>query len=209
MELLALLFTVMLQERLLYYICKRDYGSPYVMYVLALLIAVFHFLGMTAWFGESKANWENDCDEIPRDEDDEPKFCAGDGPIVIVFNFFFILIFLGLFVWAFCKRDTNFDAGKPGVETGSLCCLSTRTWLIILAFLMLFNLVVIIGAWSTDRWVERTADNFDFEGGLFHCKDCYARWGQVITDPINPGATLNITYFMNKNEIEWFGWDCM
>jgi hypothetical protein len=74
MELLALLFTIMLEERLLYYICKADYGSPYVIYVLPGLIGLFHFLGMVSWFGETGANWSNDCDELPSEDSNEPEF---------------------------------------------------------------------------------------------------------------------------------------
>ena len=59
MELIALFFTAALQERLLSYLCKRDYGNPYVLYILPFLIFLFHFLALTSWFGESGANWEN------------------------------------------------------------------------------------------------------------------------------------------------------
>jgi hypothetical protein len=128
---------------------------------------------------------------------------------VILFQLFSILAFIGLFTWAFCKRDTNYDAGNHGIESGSFLCFGTRTWLIIVAFLLFANLVVIIGAWTTPKWVERNADDISFEGGLFHCKDCHVHWTQTITSEADPSAKLEVTYFMNKHEIEWFGWDCM
>ena len=61
MEMLSFICFLMILERLLAYLCKRDYGNPYVIYALSGLMVLFHFIAVASWFGETGANWSNDC----------------------------------------------------------------------------------------------------------------------------------------------------
>jgi H+/Cl- antiporter ClcA len=192
MELLSLLLMTMLAERIFYYIFKNDYGHPYVLYVLSIAIGFCHFVGMIAWFAQTGANWTNDCDAMPIDDDEEIKFCAGRGPILMIVNFLLLVIFIGLFWWCFYRRDMDYDSGKRGIESGKLCCLGTRLWLILVFILLIGNVAFIVGGWSTEKWVKREGDTLDFIGSLYRCESCEGTWIVNATAPSDVIETVEI-----------------
>ena len=60
----------------------------------------------------------------------------------------------------------------------------------------------------TPKWVERTADDLSFTGGIFHCHDCNESFEVVVGDK-NVDSFYTVSHFVNKNDISNFGWDCL
>ena len=84
----------MLIERVVFYICHRDYSNPYWAYIINLLAFISHAIAMISWFMLSGANWTHNCDQStdPADRDDDTVLCAESGPALAVAAFIFMFL---------------------------------------------------------------------------------------------------------------------
>lgn len=170
LEILALVAGILLLEKLLAFILNRDYGNPTSLYAFGTLMAVLHFLATLLWFGLTEASFSSDCVESENVQDGQVVMCASIGPALALAGVFFSSGTVVTFIAVFYKR--THDLLKLGVESGVVCNVSTKTWMIVVLGLQFIGASLICFSIYIDNWIKRDSDEISFRGGLLQCNDC-------------------------------------
>ena len=174
-EIMSIVFTIMIIERVAFYICQRDYANPFAAYIISLLSFLSHAIAMISWFTLSGANWTHNCNqsEDPKDRDDDTVLCAESGPALAIATFIFSFLQMIAFYIIWCKRDGELDCGKQDIKNTEICKLKYKSWLFLVFLMIIVNIGFIAGAWATESWTKRDADDdfADFKGSLYYYKD--------------------------------------
>ncbi|CAG9314728.1 unnamed protein product [Blepharisma stoltei] len=186
LEVLSLMLTVMLIEKLIIAGTGGDYGSPMLIYIISSFVFICHLLATIIWFGLSKASWSGSCDSTknPTTDTDRPDFCAEGGPAIAIANIFINAFAVVAVFFFMCKRDRLTDGVRLGVEDGKWLCLPTRYWMFITLSLLFTGIIFLLAAIGEDSWVKRDPRAHHMHGSLLRCKDCIA-------------------------DYDWVGWDCL
>jgi hypothetical protein len=172
LEIFALVAALLLFEKLLAFLLRRDYGSPTSLYAFAILMAVFHFLATVLWFGITGAHFSTDCLDDLNIQDGEVLMCASTGPALALGGVGMTVVTVVTFLVTFSQR--THDCIKIGVETGVVCKVSTQTLMSTVLGLQWLCTGLICYSIYIDTWVRRDTDHTDIEGGLLECNNCDA-----------------------------------
>lgn len=167
-EVLALLFNVLLIEKLLLANMKRDFGPVGLFYVYSACVFFMQLAGVGLWLLSVQPSFE-DC-PVPN-EGDSPVFCIKSGGIlgsVSVLCSLFMSVYVAVVVW---RRDIRNDA-LVILENGKCLCARTHHMMFIVLLGMGCGAGLIVYGILNNDWVEGNSKRAEFVGGLTHCKDC-------------------------------------
>jgi hypothetical protein len=162
----AILFNLLVIERIFIYLMRKTYGINYIVYSLSVLSVIMHIIAFAAWNSIVDPKYEGDCEEFTRNSTDSTEVCALSGPKLAASNIPISLLACALFCVSFFRRDADLDVHKRGIGDDALFCWSYRVWFIALLGGTLLVLALLIGAWATPDWVERNGDDVEFTGSL-------------------------------------------
>jgi len=177
LEVSALVSGLLLLEKLLAFQFGRDYGSPISLYSFGILMTALHCLATVYWFGITEASFRSDCSDKDRAQDGDLTFCASDGPALAIAALIMSVCTMATFIFVFQSRRK--DRVKVGAEAGEFLRISTRNWMLAIAFLQILSASLICLSVYMQKWVKRDSDEVDFVGGLLECKDCHYRYSHL------------------------------
>lgn len=165
LELLSLLMGLLLLEKKLIWLFKKQFAQGSIAYFQAGLMLFFHLLATILWLVYSKAQW-SDCNSTS-DIYKTPCVIAKVGPGLAIANIILMTITLSYFIIVFRKRSAlNLQSS---VSLKKLLWVKGKLWVIILLGLLTVTYILILASLTTTKWVSH--DN-EIEGSLLRCKDC-------------------------------------
>ena len=165
LELLSLLMGLLLLEKKLIWLFKKQFAQGSIAYFHAGLMLCFHLLATILWLVFSKAQW-SECSSTS-DIYKTPCIEAKAGPALAIANI--ILMAITLIYFAIVFRQRSALNLQSSVSLKKLLWIKGKIWATFLLGLLTITYVLMLASLTTKSWVSY--DN-EIEGGLLRCKDC-------------------------------------
>lgn len=119
----SIMLGVMMLERLVYQLFRKDYGHPIMLYICAALSPLSLLIAVASWFAYTHAKFGEICD-------DGSCITALYGAQVAITALAFGFLALPLILLVTIYRDKSLDVGIKPIGTGTIVGISYRQWLL-------------------------------------------------------------------------------
>jgi hypothetical protein len=146
--------SLMLSERVLFMLLKRDYGQPVLLYLLAGLLSFLQTSAVVVWFTSSKASFAGPCSAS---KDEDVGLCASSGPVIATCAAVLSSVTAGVTSLLVKCRDTKYDEGVRDIANGKVMGISQSKWLLVKSAPVIFTGLVLQLMALCWHWVHYSA----------------------------------------------------
>jgi len=167
-EMVAIIFGLMVIEKLILAFFNKDYGTKMFLFSLAIGMLIAHTLGIKSWLIINGAKWSK---LQRRCTFEEPCFYAENGPAISIINIF-LCAFAGLSLIPTMWKHTSPSSTECMPFNSYIRKYKVESWLKIIGSLFVTAFVTVIVAISYLEWVRRDYKDSSWKGSLGYCHTC-------------------------------------
>ena len=155
-EISSLLIGLILLEKMILFLFKKDFGLPVIFLILLVLHWILHAFAIIFWFYLSNSIFFSS------------NIISKTGPMIAIISLLWQTITDGFIFYRFYKENLAYQPSDFMIQN-KCCNISPRIWLSISLALLILTFSLILGSLTSDSWLQSSK----YSGNLIKCDNCY------------------------------------